>query len=281
MLPTLRALRISVLLTLWSVLCIAIHLVLSLLRPAAVAAHHIRYHRGVCAIMNVRIHVTGELALPGPLLVTCNHTSWLDIPILGSLSELSFVAKSEVQHWPVFGLFAKWQRSVFIDRERRRGALEANTLLTERLIAGDVMILFAEGTSSDGNRVLPFKSAIIGAAEQAAKQSGLGDVRVQPWALAYTRLRGMIMDRRDRPYFAWIGEMELLPHMWNAFKKGPIDVTVAAGKVHMVSDYPNRKVMTAELERECRRLLASALLTRDRGQIAHAPEGETAPEPAE
>ena len=84
-------------------------------------------------------------------------------------------------------------------------------------------MLFPEGTSSDGNRVLPFKSALLGAAEA---EIGGRHVLVQPVSTAYTGIHGIPMGRETRPLFAWYGDMELVPHLWEALKAGPLDVVM-------------------------------------------------------
>ena len=99
------------------------------------------------------------------MLFVANHISYLDITVLGSLIAGSFVAKTEVARWPLFGWLAKLQRSVFVDRQVRSTAQQRDAI-AERLAAGDALILFPEGTSGDGNRVLPFKSALFSVADQ-------------------------------------------------------------------------------------------------------------------
>ena len=118
-------------------------------------------------MFGLRIEVNGRLARDAPVLVLANHVSWLDISVIGSLGPLSFVAKSEVERWPVVGLFARLQRTVFIDRARRAHTAEVNATVARRLAGGDIIVLFPEGTSSDGNRVLPFRSSLVGAARAA------------------------------------------------------------------------------------------------------------------
>src|SRR5271167_2659937 len=108
------------------------------------------YHRVVCAILGVRI-------AEHPLLIVSNHTSWLDISVITAVAPVVFVAKSEVANWPVFGLFAKLQRSVFVDRTRRHKTQDVNSEIAQRLAGGDPVLLFGEGTSSDGHRVLAFR----------------------------------------------------------------------------------------------------------------------------
>jgi len=131
------------------------------------------FHRVLCALIGVRIREIGQRSTDFPLLILSNHASWLDIVVITSLTPVVFVAKKEVAGWPIFGWLAKLQRTVFIDRERRHRTGAATQEIAERLIGGDAVVLFAEGTSSDGNRILPFRSALIGAVHHAIGSSRL------------------------------------------------------------------------------------------------------------
>ena len=253
----LRAFILTVELIVVSTVGVVIQCTLHGLGLAAARSLPMRYHRLVCRLIGLKINLHGAIDEARPLLIISNHLSWLDIPVIGSLVPLSFVAKQEVAHWPVFGLFARLQRSIFIDRDRRRGAHDANHALAERLKAGEVIVLFAEGTSSDGNRVLPFKTAILGAAEQAVRESHLDDVAVQPMAIAYTRRHGLPIDRVERPAYAWYGDMDLLPHIWGVLKHGPIDVSVALGSARAATDFSDRKALARALEAEVRRMFTA------------------------
>ena len=102
------------------------------------------------------------------VLYVSNHVSWADILVIGSVAPVAFVAKREVASWPLVGITAKIQRTVFVDRTRRHQAAEAVADIVKRLKDGVSVVLFAEGTSSDGNRVLPFRSALLGAVEEAS-----------------------------------------------------------------------------------------------------------------
>jgi 1-acyl-sn-glycerol-3-phosphate acyltransferase len=129
-----------------------------------------------------------------------NHTSWLDISVITAVAPVVFVAKSEVANWPVFGLFAKLQRSVFVDRTRRAKTRDVNSEIAQRLAGGDPVLLFGEGTSSDGNRVIAFRTALIGAARDAlAEAEHAKRVWIQPLSVAYTGLPRLPHDPPDRP----------------------------------------------------------------------------------
>ena len=177
------------------------------------------YHRFVAWLFGIRIRVIGARVKGQGTLLLANHTGWMDIVIFSAVMPLSFVAKSEVASWPFFGTLARLQRTIFVARARRSETGAARDVIQERLRAGDTLVLFPEGTSSDGNEVLPFKSALLGAAD-------LGAVTVQPVSTAYTGIHGIPMGRENRPLFAWYGDMELVPHLWEALKAGPLDVVV-------------------------------------------------------
>ncbi|WP_425277514.1 lysophospholipid acyltransferase family protein [Methylobacterium nodulans] len=220
-------------------------------------------HRLFLALFQVRVRVTGTPPAPGEAaLVLANHISWLDIPVLGSLRPLSFVAKSEIAGWPIIGLFARLQRTVFIDRARKRHTAVVNTELSRRLAAGDVVVLFAEGTTGDGNRLLPFRASLVGAARAALTDGGLDAVRLQPLCIAYTRRHGLPLTRRERPEIAWYGDMELAPHLAVFLERGPIDAEVVWAEPVTFAAGTNRKVATALAEAAVRRALRQAVTGR-------------------
>src|SRR5689334_5138481 len=100
------------------------------------------YHRVVCRIVGINIRVVGERVDEKPLMIVSNHVSWLDITVITALAPVIFVAKSEVATWPLFGLLAKLQRSVFVDRNRRLKTAEATAEIAQRLSGGDPVVLF-------------------------------------------------------------------------------------------------------------------------------------------
>lgn len=227
------------------------------------------YHRILLRMIGVRVHVRGTPAADRPLLILANHASWLDIPVVGSLTPLFFVAKSEVAGWPLIGLLAKFQRTVFVDRQRRHATGAVNREIAGRLADGDPVVLFAEGTSSDGNRVLPFRTALVGAAREALAAGT--EVVVQPLAVSYVRLQGLPMGRSHRPVAAWFGDMELAPHLMDVLRHGAIDVEVTFGAPVRLDAAHDRKSVTRESEAIVRRLCASALAGRADDQASPEP----------
>jgi 1-acyl-sn-glycerol-3-phosphate acyltransferase len=190
-----------------------------------------------------------------------NHAGWLDIPVLSAVAPVSFVAKHEINLWPFFGTLARLQRTVFIRRERSK-ALEDRDNIRRRLLQGDALVIFPEGTSGDGNRVLRFKSALLSAAELAIGEAENGHVRhvaIQPVSVAYVSLHGLPMGRENRPLFAWYGDMDLLSHLWGAIEAGPIDVVVELHEPLTIDQAGGRKELAAAAETAVRGGLVRAL----------------------
>jgi 1-acyl-sn-glycerol-3-phosphate acyltransferase len=241
-----------------------------------------RYHRFLCRLFGIRLRVIGTPVQGQGVLMVANHTSWLDILVLSAASRVSFVAKSEVQSWPFFSTLANLQETLYVDRNRRSQTAEARDLIRDRLKAGDALVLFPEGTSNDGNRVLPFKSALMGAAESELGCDAAGNVEhvpVQPVSVAYVGVHGMPMGREYRPLYAWYGDMELVPHLWEALKTGPIEVVVEFHKPMTVDTAGGRKALALMSEALVRRGQARALaglvpVLGDAETAAEAPAGD-------
>ncbi len=241
-----------------------------------------RYHRLLCQMFGIRVTQIGTPADGQGVLIVANHSSYFDILVLSCLARVSFVARSDVVNWPLFGTLTKLQETVYIERTRRSQAGEARELIRERLLAGDTLVLFPEGTSNDGNCVLPFKSALMGAVEAEIGMDDKGRVRhvpVQPVSISYVGLHGMPMGRENRPLFAWYGDMELVPHLWEAMKAGPIDVVVEFHPPMTVDCAGGRKALAAAAETIIRRGQTRAL-SRYLGNSAQ-PAAALAPNDAE
>lgn len=218
-----------------------------------------RWHRIVLWGLGIRVTVRGRLASQRPLLIASNHISWTDIMVLGSVDDVCFIAKSEIGSWPIFGWLARLQRTVFIERDRKGKSGEQASELAKRLVAGDAMVLYAEGSTSDGNMILPFKSTLFGAATMAIRAGTTDKVYIQPLAIAYLRLHGMPMGRQHRRIAAWIGDMDLVPHLGVLLREGGIDVELHFGEPVEFTAQTDRKAMTRAMEDDVRRMMAGAL----------------------
>jgi lyso-ornithine lipid O-acyltransferase len=236
--PTLRLVRLALYLV-WTAGLMPVQWLGLILRCRWTSTLPVFYHRWCCRILGFRIRVIGMPTSKRPVLYAANHISYADITVLGSLIPGSFIAKSEVARWPFFGWLAKLQRSVFVDR-RMRSTANQRDAIGIRLAAGDALILFPEGTSGDGNRVLSFKSALFAAAQRAG---GVPAVIVQPISVAYTRLDGMPIGRLYRPFFAWYGAAELASHIWSMIGLGIVEVVVEFHPPTCPQDWESRKAL--------------------------------------
>jgi 1-acyl-sn-glycerol-3-phosphate acyltransferase len=214
------------------------------------------YYRVLRAILRIRVRVIGTPVRGRAVLYVSNHVSWADIVVIGSLSPVAFVAKREVASWPLVGIAARMQRTVFVDRTRRHQAANAVQEIVARLASGTSVVLFAEGTSSDGNRVLPFRSALVGAVREAAAQGGIA---IQPMSICYTGLHGMPMGRHNRPLVAWYGDLDFLPHIKALIARGIIDAVVSYGEPVAANAGADRKAVAKTLETAVRSLTTAAL----------------------
>jgi 1-acyl-sn-glycerol-3-phosphate acyltransferase len=201
------------------------------------------YHKLCCRIMGLKVRVIGAPAKARPVLFVSNHVSYLDIPVLGSVIPVSFIAKAEVAQWPGYGWLAKLQRTVFVDR-RRNTTMQQRDSIHARLTAGDALVLFPEGTSNDGNRILPFRSALLSVAEAASPEQPLA---IQPVSIAYTSVNGVPLGWGLRPLVAWYGGMELGGHLWRFSRLGMVEVVVQFHDEVRLGDFGSRK----ELTRHC------------------------------
>ena len=216
------------------------------------------YHTRCLRILGIQVERRGKPSRHHPTIYASNHVSYLDITVLGSLVYGCFIAKSEVKSWPFFGWLARMQRTVFVERRISQTARHRDDLLS-RLEAGDDLILFPEGTSGDGNRVKPFKSALFSVAEH---RPGGKPVYVQPVSIAYTRLDGLPLGRYLRPLFAWYGDMDLAPHLWQMAGMGRLTAVVRFHRPVTLEEVGSRKALRDYCESRSASGLVAALTGR-------------------
>ncbi|NRP71905.1 1-acyl-sn-glycerol-3-phosphate acyltransferase [Ensifer psoraleae] len=222
------------------------------------------WHRVACLLLGLRVRVHGEPERRRPLLLSANHVSWKDILVLSSVADVVFVAKSEVKTWPVFGLLARLQASIFVERDQKRTTGNQVNEIGRRLADGEIVVLFPEGTTSDGNRLLDIKTSLFGAAASAVPHSPTGVVHVQPLAISYTGIHGMPMGRYNRPIAAWPGDTGLLPHLFGVLREGALDVDVDFGEAVDYDRHANRKDVSRTIEQRIRSMLSDRLRGRPR-----------------
>lgn len=235
-----RAVRRLATVLLWTLLCIPVQAVLLALPGRAKARFPLIYYTIFCRLLGLRVQVIGTPCQDRPVLFIANHSSWLDIPVLGGVLQACFVSKAEVGTWPVIRTIARLGRTVFVSRSRGATGKEAREMRA-RMAAGDSLVLFPEGTSNDGARVLPFRSSFLGVADGARQ--------VQPVSVVYDRLGGLPACRRDRPLFAWYGDMEIASHAWRLARRSGARATVVLHEPFAPGLLPNRKALATEAQR--------------------------------
>jgi 1-acyl-sn-glycerol-3-phosphate acyltransferase len=231
----------------WSVLMVSLQAGCVLLKlPVRLRIPH-RWHKGATTIVGIRKEIIGSISREKPTLYVSNHVSYLDIIVLGSLLDAHFVSKKEVASWPLFGTLAKVGQTIFIERNPRL-AMEQREDLAAMLAEKRSIILFPEGTSSSGNRILPFKSTLFSVASLLQQQDV--PVTIQPITLAYTRLDGIPLRRVMRPLIAWYGDMAMGNHLWTLMGLGKLTVTVTFHPPVSLEQFNSRKETSAWCQRQ-------------------------------
>ncbi|MEL6750749.1 MAG: lysophospholipid acyltransferase family protein [Pseudomonadota bacterium] len=216
----------------------------------------VTFHRILLWLLGIRVRIEGTVTRDRPLLLVSNHVSLLDIPVLSTIAPLSFIAKSEIREWPVIGLFARMQQTVFIERGERRKAGQQARVIAARLAARGIMVLFPEGTTGDANALLPFKTPLFEAAKLALAESDLDHAHVQAVAIQFHSLHGVPLCRAERPHVAWPGEVGLVESLLPVVLRGGLDVTVHCAPATQLTEASNRKVVAAQSRATIRNLLA-------------------------
>ncbi len=224
------------------------------------------FWRGAAKIIGITLIVRGNPCPDQPILFVANHASYLDIVVIGALVRSAFVAKKEVAQWPGIGFMSKLGRTVFIERRPRRSKDQKDAMISRLMDEGESLVLFPEGTSNDGNRVLPFKSALLSVAE--ARLPDGRPLPVQPISIAYTQLGGLPMGRGWRPYFAWYGDMELAPHLWTVLGLGRLTVEVDFHPAVTLEQFGSRKALADHCYDVIRRGVVEANIGRARAPSA-------------
>jgi lyso-ornithine lipid O-acyltransferase len=225
----------------WTLAAIPLQAMLLLLpgRPKERFAR--RYWRGLRGILNIQLSIHGEPTKHRPAIFIVNHSSWLDIVVLGSVLPACFVAKGEIAHWPAFGLIARLGRTVFVSRAKS-GIDRERKLILERLAAGDNIILFPEGTTSDGTRILRFQTSFLALAEAPSRPD------IQLVTLVYDGINGLPMHRRDRPLISWYGDMTMAGHIPGIGRLRSLHATLVLDAAIPAGTYPDRKQLSAALQ---------------------------------
>ena len=197
-----------------------------------------RSSRRTLQIFGLKPQVTGPVPSNG--LLVSNHMSYLDILVLATITPAVFVAKREVKYWPVIGWLAKLGGTLFIDRKRRTDVGQLTVEIQMALKQGALVVLFPEGTSSNGQNVLPFKSALLEPATQQTHPLAVG-------CIGYALEKGDV----DEEVCYW-RDMTFFPHMLNLLSKRGVQASVRFAPFER--SRTNRKELAQQLRSEVLRL---------------------------
>lgn len=216
--------------------------------------------RVICSVIGLRVAAHGRLPEKGPRFVVANHVSWTDVIALASVHPLLFLAKKEVASWPVLGALARLQGTIFVDRENRRAIPEVNAALAKQLRQGRDIVVFAEGTSSDGSGVLKFNASHFATLSDLGKKEGREAVAVviTPTAIAYTAANEENHCKSNMCDVGWYGDMSFLPHLWALMRRGGARCHILFGEGVEPAQFPDRKALANATEESVRALLQTA-----------------------
>jgi 1-acyl-sn-glycerol-3-phosphate acyltransferase len=193
-----------------------------------------RWCRFACRVVGIRVTTRGSMPQSG--ILVSNHLSYLDIIVFSSIQPCAFVAKRDVAAWPLFGWLARAAGTIFVDRERRLASADVVDLVRDAITGGSLVVLFPEGTSSDGSTVLPFKSSLLESAVQLR-------CPVAAATIEYALDDGSVADE-----VCYWRNMTFGPHLLNLFFKREIRAKCAFSLAKIRAG--NRKEIARELREE-------------------------------
>lgn len=207
-----------------------------------------RWSRHLLHLLGIRVQPMGHVPSPQTLntMLVANHISWIDIFVMNAVVVSRFVAKAEVQGWPLIGWLSARTGTLFVTREKRQDAVRVNSEICTVLKAGDCIALFPEGSTTDGRTVQPFNSALL----QPAVETG---AHLIPVALRYRNRQGAFTDSA-----AYVGDMTLI----DSFLKLAAEPAIVA-ELHFFEAIPSESLHRRELAK------------RAEGQIRRAVCGDT------
>jgi 1-acyl-sn-glycerol-3-phosphate acyltransferase len=215
------------------------------------------FHKLGCIFLGIRVKTIGEPLHNRPTLLLSNHISWTDIIAIGSVADVTFVAKTGVRNTFFVGFMASLQRTLFVDYNRRQDARRTSSEMAKRLAGNSAVLLFAEGHRDLGTHVQPFRSALVGAAQAAMEEGGAKDVAIQPVTIAYTHLQGLPVSRNERSGISGMNARGFKAVVTNLLTSGMKDVTIAFGAPIPLGPETDRKIVTKLAETQVRRMLVA------------------------
>ena len=233
--PLLSIFRLSVLLP-WTIICSLIQMSFFFFPKRFSFIIPKLFFKGLLMIFGITLKICGQANKKGTLFIS-NHTSYLDIIILGSELDGKFVAKSEIANWPIINVIVKLGKTIFINRKEILKSKNQVNILSSNLRDGFNVILFPEGTSNNGTQILPFKSSLFGIVEISENKF----FELQPISITYTGFDGLPTNRIFKQFYAWYGSVDLAPHAWKLLGLGTCEITINFHKALQFSRFKSRK----------------------------------------
>jgi len=189
-----------------------------------------RWSARLLSLLHIDAREHGRIEAPqGNVLVVSNHVSWLDIFVINAQQPARFVAKADLAHWPLVGTLVRGSGTIFIERTRRSDTRRVNERATQALLGGDVVVVFPEGTTTDGSGVLRFHASLL---QPIIDSNG----RVQPVALRYRDVAG---GRSMAPTY---GDESFATSFWRVCGERRLFVDVTAMPAIVATAVPRREL---------------------------------------
>tara|TARA_E500000178_G_scaffold354202_1_gene422423 strand:+ start:29 stop:781 length:753 start_codon:yes stop_codon:yes gene_type:complete len=198
------------------------------------------FHKIILKVLGVKVKLIGKKTTARPLVLIGNHTSYLDIIILGSIMPICFIAKEEIRSWFLFGFLAKMQNTIFIKRKNFK-TKQSLDYIKNQLSSNSAIVLFPEGTTNTGKRVLSFKSSLFNLFENN------NILRLQNFSLCYTHVNTMPIDNRTRPQISWYGDMNIVSHLSNLLKFSCINTTVVFHPMSSIKNMSRKAIAISSI----------------------------------
>jgi 1-acyl-sn-glycerol-3-phosphate acyltransferase len=217
----------------WIFLCMPIQIIVCAFKLPQRRTFPVIFHTVLLShILGMRVRIKGAVSPHHPTLFISNHISYLDILAIASTMPISFVSKAEVATWPLFGLLSTLQDTVFIKRMPRLTHQQSN-VIADFLNTGKNLVIFPEGTSTDGTHLLPFKSSLLQSVFSVPHEG----IHIQPIAISCAHMGG------KASLYPWYGDMTLASHIWKIFQESGYEITLHFLPALPASQFDDRKAL--------------------------------------
>jgi 1-acyl-sn-glycerol-3-phosphate acyltransferase len=221
-------------------------------------------------ILNIKVSIIGDEGQleKGGYVIISNHMSYVDGIILGSIFPIVFVSKREVKSWPVVGQWNTLCGTVYIDRQKKGLVGKLVREMSDKLSQQANILLFPEGTSTDGERLLPFQTVPLAAPLRSR-------ATIVPVSLVYTRIEDQPVSSRNRDLVYWYGDMDFISHFWKLLSLSGVEALVTIQPRIECLHYPDNSAGRKQLARDCyERVLGRGAGEESGGENERTPQDE-------